>query len=78
MPSPRRRDPITRPLRHSGLCGRRETCWMAECRQEFGDLRTVEVLLSGVHLAYCHGVGVPARDVEIQTWADERRQRGAA
>jgi hypothetical protein len=72
--SARRRDSITRPLRHSGPCGVREKCWLQECRDEYGDAHSVEVLASGVHMAYCHGEAVPRRDVEIFIWAEQKRR----
>jgi hypothetical protein len=75
--SARRRDSITRAVSHSGPCGVREQCWLKECREEYGELRTVEVLASGVHMAYCHGEAVPRRDVEMFTWAEERRRSAA-
>ena len=58
-------------LRHAGYCGRREPCWRAECRAEWPDVNTVEVLASGVMLAYCHGESATPADIRRELWCGE-------
>lgn len=43
-------------MRHPGPCGKRERCPRPECRERFGDYKTVEVLPNGVLIYRCHNV----------------------
>ena len=56
-------------LRHAGPCGRRVPCFRAECRAEFGDYATVEVLPNGTRLARCHGARYDAHDLILRAVA---------
>ena len=59
----------TTPLRHDGYCGhQREQCWRDECRAEWPDVNTVEVLASGLRLAYCHGKSATPADIRRELW----------
>jgi hypothetical protein len=52
-----RRQSSTGPIRHDGPCGEREECWRPECGAfAAAGYRTVEVLVDGTRLAYCHKV----------------------
>lgn len=49
-------------LRHAGPCGRRIACYKVECRQRFAGYLSVEILPSGIAIAYCHGAILLASD----------------
>lgn len=53
------------PIRHDGPCGRRARCYRADCREQWGDVPTVEVVAGRV-VAYCHRLIVPADPVTLR------------
>ncbi len=59
------REQFTGALRHDGPCGRRVRCFRAECRAEFGDVATLEIL-AVVALAFCHRLAMPTDDPRLR------------
>jgi hypothetical protein len=55
-------------LRHRGDCGPRAYCFRPECRERFGDYRTVE-FLPNMAIARCHGLIVPLDDPRLRAVA---------
>ena len=72
--APARHGATIRPwLRHAGACGTREVCWRPACRDDFGDLRTVETIASPrwVVIARCHDrVYVDQLALRADRWTD--------
>jgi hypothetical protein len=64
---PRTKDTTT-ILRHRGDCGRRAYCFRPECRERFGDYRTLE-LLPNMAVARCHGLSHPLDDPRLRAVA---------
>jgi hypothetical protein len=60
-------------MRHHGHCGRRTECWRSACRSTFAGYRTVEVLITGDVLAFCHRSETSAFDVRVDMWVEGRR-----
>lgn len=60
-------------LRHDGDCGSRVQCHREECRREYRDYSTVEILASGVRLAYCCGRSYTEADIRRAQWRATRR-----
>lgn len=57
------------PIRHpGGICGERIRCHRSECRDRYGDMRTVE-LVDGRAYAFCHGLVVSVDPVLLRRLA---------
>lgn len=56
-------------MRHAGRCGPRTFCYRPECRSEFGDYRTVEIVGGRAIYYFCHGVIEPVDSVALKMLA---------
>lgn len=60
----------TRPIRHNGMCGQRRECWRQSCRDTFSGYATIEVLIAGDAIAYCHRTFTSSFDVKAAMWRE--------